>query len=354
MISDDPAQPAAQAAAQATQPATQPDQPSAPGRQRLQLTRAELDTALQQLVSREVISTGQAGAVQVAVGAAATSGEPTRLWVELAGYLGGALMLGGALSLTQLTRSAMAMVLCAVALALLAAAVLVGGGPVRLARMRQDRRGARRRISAVLLALACLPTAGAVAGVVHTDIALIAGGVGLAVAAAGYAVLPSVPGLLACAVMSFIATTGASTHLGQGGPAAAGVTALGLGLLWLATTLIGLTAPAAAGYAISGVIALLGTQLLRAGDHQQTVAGALAGVALAVVYLGLYRLRQATTLVVLGVVAAALAVPEAAWDLTNGATGGAVSVLTGGAILVVASVIGLRRRRQARIGIHHG
>jgi hypothetical protein len=55
----------------------------------------------------------------------------------------------------------------------------------------------------------------------------------------------------------------------------------------------------------------------------------------------LYRWQRETVLLVAGVVGVAIAAPEAVWDWTGGAVGGAVILLVAGGALVGASAVGL-------------
>ena len=61
----------------------------------------------------------------------------------------------------------------------------------------------------------------------------------------------------------------------------------------------------------------------------------------AVAFFVLYRWRRDVVLLVAGVIGVAVAAPEAVWDWTDGAAGGALILLVAGAALVGASAAGL-------------
>jgi hypothetical protein len=66
----------------------------------------------------------------------------------------------------------------------------------------------------------------------------------------------------------------------------------------------------------------------------------------AVACLALYRTQRRLVLLLAGVVGVTVAVPEAVWDVTNGAGGAAVILLVGGAVLLAASGLGMRVHRR--------
>ena len=59
-----------------------------------------------------------------------------------------------------------------------------------------------------------------------------------------------------------------------------------------------------------------------------------------------YRWLRSIVLLVAGVLGVTLAVPEAVLDWTNGALGASLILLVAGAVLVAASAVGLRLRRD--------
>src|SRR5215471_15260710 len=90
------------------------------------------------------------------------AGNPAAVLIEVAGYVGGALMVGGAgllvtLRWDQLGRSGVTAILAGYTVALLVAAVLVAGGPHRIVGLRDGRSPVRRRLVGVLLAFSSGP-----------------------------------------------------------------------------------------------------------------------------------------------------------------------------------------------------
>jgi hypothetical protein len=57
--------------------------------------------------------------------------------------------------------------------------------------------------------------------------------------------------------------------------------------------------------------------------------------------LVLYRSQRMVALMVAGVLGISIAAPEAVWDITNGAGGGAAILLVSGAVLLTACGAGL-------------
>jgi len=121
-----------------------------------------------------------------------------------------------------------------------------------------------------------------------------------------------------------------------------------LGGVWVALSLAGLAVPRRLGLVTGVGFAILGGQLgLETAAHGLayglTIAAGLAAFAL-------YWWERATVLLVAGVVAVTLAVPEAVVDLTGNSLGGPTVLLVAGAVLVAASALGLRLRgiRSAR------
>ena len=131
----------------------------------------EQDRALRTLEERGTLTAEQAGACVAlwsSTGTAARGANPASVLIEVAGYVGGGLMLGGAglligLNYDRLGRTGTAWALAGYALALALAAVVVAAGPHRIVGLRQDGSPVRRRLVGVLMALASGPAAVAVA-----------------------------------------------------------------------------------------------------------------------------------------------------------------------------------------------
>jgi hypothetical protein len=307
------------------------------------------DAALDRLVDEGVLSRAQADAVRAALTTTRGSARTLTGWfVEIAGYLGGGLMLGGvalflAASWDTLSRAARSGLLAGFAVLFVAAAVAVSGGPRAARRLRTGRTTARRRIVGVLLALASVPAAAATGVALHHHAALVAGTVGFVVAAAGLAWLSTPAGVVAAAGMSAfaVASFGGEADVG---PLGMGLLLLGLGVAWAAAALlVPVVAPAWLGLAIGAGLALVGAQQPLAQDRTAPWAYGMTGAVALVCFL-LYRWQRYLVLLVAGVVGATVVVPEAVADVTNGALGGSLILLVAGVVLVAFSALGLRLR----------
>ncbi|MGN9842521.1 hypothetical protein ACTMTI_30790 [Nonomuraea sp. H19] len=337
------------------------------------------DEVLQRLVREGVLSSGQATAVREALDEGARRPAQAR-WAEVAGYVGGGLLLAGAASLvrtswTDLARPAQIAILLATTAALLAAGLALRGirprgtalpahwdtGRVRPGSVAQAhgnivraRSGSvalahgntvRARSGSVALALAsgtAALAAGEIAGDHRLTVAAVAG---LIVAVAGYVVSPAVPGALACAGFAALATGSLADEITGGSVPAAGVSLVALGVLWTALVLTGVIAQRRLGLGLGAAIALVGGQ--QAIGYETTAWAYGLTFAVAVGCLVLYRWERAWVLLVAGVVGFTLAVPEAIWHWTGGVVGGSLIVMIAGAVLVASSVLGIRLHRTS-------
>jgi hypothetical protein len=93
--------------------------------------------------------------------------------------------------------------------------------------------------------------------------------------------------------------------------------------------------PAQLALAVGAATALFGAQQLLAGHAP--VAYALTGCLALVCFVTYFGMRS-TVLLVAGVVATTIVVPEVVWDLTDGAVGGGVLLLVAGAVLLATSL----------------
>jgi hypothetical protein len=308
------------------------------------------DRALGTLVGRGTLTADQAAAVRVTLWEQSER-RASSVLIEVAGYGGGGLMLGGAtlllaLNWQRLSESATVALLVGYAVAFVVAGVLVAGGPHRILALRAAASPVRRRLTSVLFALASAPAAMAAGVAADTDEALVAGLVGFAVAVAGYALLPTVPGQLMTAAMSAFAVGGAITAVDRPIDRLEVFAYIALGLAWGAVALANLARPRHTALAIAAVITVIGAQL---GFDREPVAYGVT-FAVAVACFLLYWTERTTTLLLLGVVATTIAVPQAVSHLTNDALSGPAILLLAGAVLVGASAVGLwvRSARQAR------
>jgi hypothetical protein len=312
------------------------------------------EAAVRGLVTAGVLNAGQADAVLTALrGTAEPPGRQRGWWFEILGYVGGGLMLAGAatlvgLSWDELTRTGKVALLGAVFLALVGAATAIGGGPARVHRLTAAATPVRRRVVGVLLALSTVPVALATGVAVDDRPPVLAQLAGLVVAAGGYAWLRTVPGLLATALFS--ASTAGTALDGVHGDAFALALAgalVAVGAAWVGLTLAGLVVPRELGFAAGAGIALIGAQQPVGTD---TIAGwAYAGtLAVAVACLALYVFHRSLVFLAAGVLGVSIAVPEAVWDVTNGAGGAAAILLIAGAVLLGTSGAGLWLHRVRR------
>lgn len=171
---------------------------------------------------------------------------------------------------------------------------------------------------------------------------------GLAVAAIGYLLLPTLPVLLAAAAMSAFAGSAVAGDFVGDTPLRLGLTLLAVAVLWAALALSGLLAGQrhrTAALVVAGLIGLLGAQLVLGDSAASDWAYALT-LLVAVGCVGAYALDRSILLLAVGVVGVTLAVAEAVADWTDGAAGGAAAVLVAGAVLLLGSGVALRLHRR--------
>jgi hypothetical protein len=301
--------------------------------------------ALRELTARGVLTHDQEAAVREALDeAAAPKGSANRL-VEMLGYVGGGLLLGGAALLfatswEDLSKIAKVVLLGAATLTLVAAGLAIAGGPSEVGRLTHQ----RRRVVSTLFALASGTTA-FTAGVSVNSHEFVAGSAaGLVVAVAAHAMVPTAITLLAVAATS-VSTTGASVvEFVSERPLTMGFALFALGVIGACLALAGVLRPVPLALAAGAAVALFGAQHPLAGSDTAVVAYALTG-ALAIASFAAYLRAHQIVLLVTGVVATTIVVPEAVWDWTDGAVSGGALLLVAGAVLLVASGVGLRLRR---------
>jgi hypothetical protein len=308
--------------------------------------------AVHSLVNDGVITAGQADAVLAALHQAATPpGRQRGWWFEILGYVGGGLMLAGAatlvgLSWEDLTRGGKVTLLGVVFLALLGAAIAIGGGPTAVHRLETGTKPIRRRVVGVLLALSTVPAALAAGVAVDGNPAVLPQLAGLLVAAGGYVWLRTVPGLLAAAVFG-VSTAGTALDGLDGDAFALSLAGVfvALGAAWIALSMGGLVIPRDLGLTAGAGIAVIGAQQPLTGTDSIDWWAYAGTFAIALACLALYRHERSLVLLAAGVISITLAVPEAVWDITNGAGGAAAILLISGAALLGASGAGLWMHR---------
>jgi hypothetical protein len=320
---------------------------------RVRLTQGELDRELDNLVRTDVVDAGQAATVRDALlRASSASTNPAAVWVEIVGYAGGGLMLMGITTFVWLTwhrwtTDSRLILLVALTVLLWIAATATAGGPVALTRLRGRPPSVRRRVTGVLLALASLAGYGVITELYRSDhtTRIAAAAVGLALALLANRVVPGAPALLASALFSIVLGV-----VVTGSPTATlrdyGVALMLVGAVWLVASTLRLVAPEALGLGIGALTALWGTQFLIQGASH--TAKYVAMYALAVVCFALYQWRRATVLLVFGVLTIAIATPELVSDATHDSLGGPAILMIGGAVLILASLVGLRWDRRLR------
>ncbi|NUT50380.1 MAG: hypothetical protein HOV94_24200 [Saccharothrix sp.] len=94
----------------------------------------------------------------------------------------------------------------------------------------------------------------------------------------------------------------------------------------MSLSLVDVLRPKQLALAVGAATAFFGAQQPLGGD-----------AALAVVCFATYFGERSTVLLVVGVVATTVVVPEIVWDLTDGAVGGGVVLLLAGAVLLATS-----------------
>lgn len=322
-----------------------------------------LTAALHDLVVEGTLTPAQAERVAVRLGESRafaqtrTTAGPTRggRLAEIAGYLGGALLLGAvALFLgggwEDLTEASRVGVLAGLALLLLIAGALVArtaGQPVRELGRQQD--SVRRRLVSVLWTFAAASAASATGLGVGAEGWKMpaASAVGLLVAAITYACVRGVVGQLGMWVGSIALVTSLIAEIGGDvgmAPYAVALVAVGGG--WVAVGLTRLVGSREVALATGVGIALFGAQLPVFGDQQWVAYLLTAGVALAG-FLG-YLSTRSWSVLTAGVIATTLVVPEALHDWTDGSVSAAGSMLVAGLTLLAASAAGLRLRHDVR------
>lgn len=292
--------------------------------------------------------------------ATGTPGSARTRLVEVAGYLGGALVVASfglflADRWADLGDSGQVAALIVITLLLAGAGALValiGGG---YAAMRTGDDDARRRLSSALLtgaALAGAVTVGRVADLAGGDSftawPALLGGIAMVLFCIGaYYVAPSALVLLGLAGGALTAVYAGVDVTGNGdADTLAGVLVLALAVVWLVVTERGTFREASTARSLGVAMALLGAQTPLFTSEENLAYALTAGVAVAgfVLYL---RVTSWPYLVV-AVAAVTLVVPQAIVDWTEGSLGAGGAVLLVGLTLLGASAAGFRIRQEAQ------
>ena len=294
----------------------------------------------------------------------ATEAAPLRRRLaELAGYVGGALVIAaGALFVSDqwvnLSVGQQVALLAGIGVLLYAAGVSVGvAGGGGLADLRAGAQPVRQRLSSVLFTGGAVAAAAAVIvwlvdiiqgrGTEATEGAWI--GLGgsvtfLVLAAVGYLLAPTLLGQLATAAGAAYVIPFFYDVLGDVEPIALGLTFLALGAGWLVLAERALWREVVPARIVGSVLVVVGAQIPVGSD--QPWVGYLATVLVAAAGFSLYVARRAWPYLAVGVVGVTLAVPEALLDWTEGSLGTAGVLLVAGVTLLVASLLGLRLRKE--------
>lgn len=333
--------------------------------------------ALRRLVEQGVIDHAQADAVAAALRATEERSRTRARWSEVLGYVGGGLVLAavGTFMATawDVLDTGVRTTLLAVVAAVLAAAGFGMAGGRALLRRSAEVAPVRRRIGGALFALAALSAAFAVAEAVGEALppgfvpsaATWASAAGLAVAAAAYALLRSAPGLVAAWGMSaFLVGFGvhevvheivgpaegdgfSSTGTGwQIASSAAGTGLLLLGAAGCALAVVGVLRERGTAVGLGAVTSYTGALML------ETPVNHVAELAVAAALFTLFALWRTTArgpgaALVFGVLAATVAVPRLVWELTDGEVSAAGVLFVAGAVLLIASAVGIRLHHRA-------
>jgi hypothetical protein len=275
----------------------------------------------------------------------------TAVW-EVLGYIGGVLVLGGAVLLVGMYWEALAVpgrvaLLVAATFALVGAGLVMVGGPRALRAFGEAEPSARSRIVSTLIALASCTAALAVASGVDVLESLAASATGLLVALLGYVVVGGLPVLLAAVGFSVGVVAAAVAEWFDSSSPAHTTGLVALGAVWTALAVLDVVRHRRPVLGAGVLIALAGAQYA-VGLGPSWVGYGLTLV-IGLLCFGGYLVERAVVLLALGVLAVTVAVPEAVWDWTGGALGGPVVVLLVGAVFLVASALGLRLRRRAPV-----
>jgi hypothetical protein len=310
--------------------------------------RAEADT-----VVRDALGSGAAPSP--------LTGSLRRRMAEIAGYVGGAFVVGAAVLFFSATWADLtlgvqvglllgtAAILVAAALALAAAARPRGG-------LAAEHEAVRRRLASVLMTGAA-GSAAFGAGLLLDDrvsttelATALAALVGLVVSLVGYRVAPTTVGQLGIVVPALVAIPAflASLDTESSSPLPLAALYLLLGAAWLVLAERGVWHEVLPARVIGCVVAVFGAQV----PVFDTPAwpGYVATAAVGVAAFWLYVVTRAWPYLATGVVAVTIAVPEALSDWFEGALGAAGVLLATGVTLLLAALAGLRLRQEVAEG----
>ena len=282
-----------------------------------------------------------------------------RRMAEVAGYVGGAFVVGAAALFFAATWSDLGLVQQAGLL--LGTALVLAGAGLALTRaaggravLRLPAEAVRRRLTSVLVTGAAGCTAFGLGLVLGDRLAddgvavLLAALAGLVVCLGGYALAPTSVGQLGCAVAAFVMVPAGLSALdlsSDGFSVTMGSVVLALGAGWLVAAERRWWHEALSARLIGSVLAVVGAQVPAFSQHAWAGYALTAGLGVAAfaLYVGLRAWPYLAT----GVVAVTVAVPEAVNNWVGGSLGAAGVLLATGVTLLAAALLGLRLRQEA-------
>jgi hypothetical protein len=272
---------------------------------------------------------------------------------EIAGYAGGALLLGAvALFLTSgwqdLSDGSRVVILTGTAVLLIVAGAVIALGEGSLRALGHDHDSARRRLVSVLWTFAAGSAAGAAGLAADGHELVAASAVGLAVVGAGYALVPGAVGQLGAWAACIGLVSGLVGEIGdEPNTTLYAVLLVALGAAWAALAVTRVLREGEPGLALGAGLALFAAQLPVFASEASGLGYALTAAVAAAGFAG-YLSTRSWSVLGAGVLATTLVVPEALYDWTDGSVSAAGSLLVAGLTLLGASAIGLRLRREAR------
>ena len=320
--------------------------------------RSRTDEVVAALVSNGLVDPERAAEAQAVVGSAlagptASETPLRRRLAEVAGYVGGALVIAAVVVfLSQewgsLSTTGRVSTLAAIGVVLFGAALLVlrAGGP------DTGDAGVRRRLASALTSGSAFAV-GFGAGVLVDASAerfstvpwLVGSVVALAVAALGYLLAHSALGQLAIGAAAVSAVSAAIGLADQPSELVFAFAFAALGVVWLVLAERGVWWERYVGLAGGSALVLFGAQY-PVIDSATPWVGYLMTATVAVLGVWLYVRSRALPYLVAAVAAITLVVPEALLDWTNGSLGSVGVLLATGLTLLVASLLGLRLRQE--------
>ncbi len=299
--------------------------------------------------------------VSSVLGSAPSAAGPLgRRMAEIAGYVGGAFVLGAGLlffanSWSDLTLGERVGLLLVISLVLAAAGGVLAASAGGRAALRTSSESVRRRLTSVLMTGAAGSAAFGV-GLLLADRmdnqelgVTLAAGVGLVVVLVGYLLAPTTVGQLGAAIAAFVMVPSGLAGLSSGDDFSTvlfGSIVLAIGVVWLLATEEGLWQEVLSGRVIGLGLALVGAQIPIVSEHEWVgyLLTALVGVAA----FGGYLATRSWPYLAAGVIGLTVAVPEAVNDFSSGSFGAAGLLLATGVTLLVAALLGLRLRQEVK------